>query len=167
MTLPSSPVMAISVSVTVSVEIIGGLVFPEGLLLRVIWGVEDGFWLPPKVNKIPTFGNNETQNNSSIPQINISNQEQSNSINSGDVAVNSNPNDLITDITNNDYSLVGVVQLPENASFALFKNNDITEKISVGTEIGTSGWVLMAVNGNQAIVSRENQSRNVRVGESF
>ncbi len=122
---------------------------------------------PPKVNKIPTFGNNETQNNSSIPQINISNQNQSGSINSGDVAVNSNPNDLITNITSNNYSLVGVVQLPENASFALFKSNDITEKISVGTEIGTSGWVLMAVNGNQAIVSRENQSRNVRVGESF
>lgn len=74
-----------------------------------------------------------------------------------------------TNIGNIDYkySLIGVVQLPENASFALFKINDLTEKVAVGTEIGTSGWVLMAINGAQAVVSRENQSINIRVGETF
>ena len=65
------------------------------------------------------------------------------------------------------YSLVGAVQLPNSGSFALFKINDITEKVPLGSEIGTSGWVLMSINGNQAVVSRENKSINIRVGESF
>ncbi len=65
------------------------------------------------------------------------------------------------------YSLVGVVQLPEAENFALFKINSLTEKISVGAEIGTSGWVLMGVNGTQATISRQNKSLNIRVGETF
>lgn len=69
--------------------------------------------------------------------------------------------------TESNHSLIGIVQLPNNKSFALFNINEITEKVSVGTEIGTSGWVLMAVNGKQVTVSRQNKSINIRVGETF
>ena len=126
---------------------------------------------PPKLDKIPTFGGN--QNPSSTPQITLNNNPSGNTnppiistetVTDTEIAITGEEGNVIN---TNSYSLVGVVQLPENSSFALFENNNLTEKVSVGTEIGTSGWVLMAVNGNQAIVSRNNESRNVRVGESF
>lgn len=116
---------------------------------------------PKKLAKVPTIN---SLNNSSTQKQTVN----SNTANTNQVAVEST-NKIVTTIENLEYqySLVGVVQLPDNGSFALVKINNLTEKIPVGTEIGTSGWVLMAINGNQAVISRENKSVNIRVGETF
>lgn len=66
-----------------------------------------------------------------------------------------------------NYTLLGVVELGNSDSLAMFNINNITEKVSVGSEIGTTGWVLMGINDKQAIISRNNQSIYVRVGETF
>ena len=111
---------------------------------------------PKKLAKVPTL---KTLNDSS-------DEKETAKINSVPLESSSQASNKIENI-DYIYSLVGVVQLPESDGFALFKINNLTEKIPVGSEIGTSGWVLMAVNGNQAVISRENQSVNIRVGETF
>ena len=109
---------------------------------------------PPKLNTVPTL-------------------DTLKSITTQETAINTVPSPSTSEITeelNNvkyDYTLIGVVQLPNNKSFALFKNNNLTEKVSVGKEIGTSGWVLMAINEQQAVISYQNESKNLRVGEKF
>lgn len=69
--------------------------------------------------------------------------------------------------TNYKYTLIGIVELGNSGSIALFNINDLTEKVPVGNEIGTTGWVLMGINGTQAIITRQNQSVYLRVGETF
>lgn len=69
--------------------------------------------------------------------------------------------------TKYNYTLLGVVQLGNSDSLAMFNINNITEKVSIGAEIGTTGWVLMGINDKQAIISRNNESIYVRVGETF
>ena len=109
---------------------------------------------PKKLTSVPTLNN--------LNAVPIEEAEE--------IAINNIPSsstEANTEETKYNHSLVGIVQLTNNKSFALFKINDITEKVPIGTEIGTSGWVLMAVNDKQVTVSRQNKSRNIRVGEKF
>lgn len=108
----------------------------------------------PKVNKVPILNSLSTNNQSQT---------------STPVAINSlNPNsENIVEATGGDYTLVGLVQLPDSKSMALFRVNNLTEKVLVGNEIGLTGWVLMAVNDRQAVVSKQNESVYLRVGENF
>jgi hypothetical protein len=69
--------------------------------------------------------------------------------------------------TNYNYTLIGIVELGNSGSVALFNVNNLTEKVSLGKEIGTTGWVLMGVNGTQAVITRQDQSIYLRVGETF
>ncbi|BAQ65332.1 hypothetical protein GM3709_2097 [Geminocystis sp. NIES-3709] len=69
--------------------------------------------------------------------------------------------------TKYNYTLQGVVELGNTNSVALFNINNVTEKVSVGGEIGATGWVLMGINDKQAVISRQNQSVYLRVGETF
>ncbi len=108
----------------------------------------------PKVNKVPV-----------INTLSENNQWQT----STEVAINS-PNsnsENIVEATEGDYTLVGLVQLSDGKSMALFKVNNLTERVLLGGEIGTTGWVLMAINDKQAVVSKQNRSVYLRVGENF
>jgi hypothetical protein len=69
--------------------------------------------------------------------------------------------------TDYNYTLIGIVELENSGSVALFNINNLTEKVSLGNEIGTTGWVLMGVNGTQAVITRQDQSVYLRVGETF
>lgn len=71
----------------------------------------------------------------------------------------------LNEIKNN--VLIGVVELPDSQGMALFEINKITEKVKIGNEIGSTGWVLMAVNGKQAVISRYDESLYIQVGEKF
>lgn len=64
-------------------------------------------------------------------------------------------------------ALVGVIQLPDGAGFALFNINNITERVPVGSAIASTGWTLGSIYDNEIIINRNNQSLSVRVGESF
>ncbi|BAQ63024.1 hypothetical protein GM3708_3430 [Geminocystis sp. NIES-3708] len=103
-----------------------------------------------KLTKVPTINtlNVNTQNNNQIPPVATIPQK--------------------TQIqTNYNYTLIGIVELGNSGSVALFNINNLTEKVPIGNEIGTTGWVLMGLNGTQAVITRQNQSVYLRVGETF
>jgi hypothetical protein len=105
---------------------------------------------PIKLTKVPTINTlnvNTTNNNKVAKIIDISSQAQKK--------------------TDYNYTLIGIVELGNSGSVALFNINNLTEKVSVGKEIGTTGWVLMGLNGTQAIINRQNESIYLRVGETF
>lgn len=70
-------------------------------------------------------------------------------------------------ISNKTHTLTGILELENNASVALFKIDNSTERVKVGSEIGTTGWLLVDISGKQATINRQNQSLSLTVGEQF
>jgi len=62
--------------------------------------------------------------------------------------------------------LVGVLE-QGNSSVALFEINGITQRYELGESIGSSGWTLVEVSKNQAIIRRNGDVRSLIVGHSF
>jgi hypothetical protein len=62
--------------------------------------------------------------------------------------------------------LVGLLESGDRSS-ALFKINGTTRRISLGEPIGASGWMLLAVQNQQAIVSTGGETRSLDVGNQF
>jgi Tfp pilus assembly protein PilP len=61
---------------------------------------------------------------------------------------------------------VGLLELG-NRSAALFEINGITQRINIGETIGTSGWTLVSVANQEAVVRRNGEVRSVYVGQKF
>jgi hypothetical protein len=49
----------------------------------------------------------------------------------------------------------------------LFNVNDLTQRVKLGEEIGSSGWILVSITGTQAEISRQGQLFRLSVGENF
>lgn len=64
-------------------------------------------------------------------------------------------------------TLVGIVELGDNKSAALFQAQGITKQIWLGEEINDSGWVLESVSEQTAKISYQGKIRSLRVGETF
>ncbi|MBD1911864.1 MULTISPECIES: hypothetical protein [unclassified Leptolyngbya] len=64
------------------------------------------------------------------------------------------------------HSLVGVLNLGDRSA-ALFTINGTTQRIGLGEMIGTSGWSLVSVNGQEAIIRRNGEVRSVYTGQQF
>ncbi len=64
------------------------------------------------------------------------------------------------------HTLVGLLELGENSA-ALFEINGITQRINIGEGIGTSGWTLVSVANQEAMVRRNGEVRSVFVGQKF
>jgi hypothetical protein len=62
--------------------------------------------------------------------------------------------------------LVGVLE-QGNGSVALFEINGVTQRYELGESIGSSGWTLVEVSKNQAIIRRNGDVRSLFVGHSF
>jgi hypothetical protein len=62
--------------------------------------------------------------------------------------------------------LVGVLELGDRSA-ALFDINGQTQRVYVGETIGTSGWTLVSVDNQEAIVRRNGDVRSVYVGQQF
>lgn len=71
---------------------------------------------------------------------------------------------MVTSATKHD--LVGVLESGDRSS-ALFRWNNMTQKIQLGEAIGSSGWQLTSVVGQKAILSRQGKTRYLEVGQSF
>jgi Tfp pilus assembly protein PilP len=52
-------------------------------------------------------------------------------------------------------------------SAALFEVNGTTQRINVGEAIGASGWTLVSVANQEAVVRRNGEVRSVYVGQKF
>ncbi|MFM1843514.1 MAG: hypothetical protein RLZZ490_2257 [Cyanobacteriota bacterium] len=74
------------------------------------------------------------------------------------------PVPMVASVTKHD--LVGVLESGDRSS-ALFRWNDMTQKIQLGETIGSSGWQLTSVVGQKAILSRQGKTRYLEVGQSF
>ena len=62
--------------------------------------------------------------------------------------------------------LVGVLELGDRSA-ALFEINGQTQRVYVGETIGTSGWTLVSVDNQEAIVRRNGDVRSIYVGQQF
>lgn len=62
--------------------------------------------------------------------------------------------------------LLGLLELGDRSA-ALFEINGAPQRIQVGESIGSSGWALVAVSGEEAIVRRNGEVRSVYIGQRF
>ncbi|MEX0270919.1 hypothetical protein AB3R30_17390 [Leptolyngbyaceae cyanobacterium UHCC 1019] len=62
--------------------------------------------------------------------------------------------------------LAGVLELGDR-SVALFEINGVTQRYGIGESIGSSGWSLVEVSKEQAMIRRNGEVRSVFVGQSF
>lgn len=62
--------------------------------------------------------------------------------------------------------LVGVLD-QGNRSVALFETNGVTQRYELGESIGSSGWTLVEVTKDQAVIRRNGDVRSLFVGHSF
>lgn len=65
-----------------------------------------------------------------------------------------------------DHTLVGILELGQRSA-ALFQVNGVTRRIHLGETIGSSGWSLVEVANQEAIVRRNGEVRSVYIGQSF
>lgn len=62
--------------------------------------------------------------------------------------------------------LVGVLELGERSA-ALFEINGTPQRVYVGENIGSSGWALVSIANQEAIVRRNGEVRSIYVGQRF
>ncbi|HEY9603529.1 MAG TPA: hypothetical protein V6C85_18075 [Allocoleopsis sp.] len=64
------------------------------------------------------------------------------------------------------YTLVGLLESGENSA-ALFDVEGVTQRFKIGEAIGASGWTLVSVANQEAVVRRNGEVRSVYVGQKF
>ncbi len=63
-------------------------------------------------------------------------------------------------------TLVGVVEMGDQSA-VLVEINGVAQRFKLGESIGSSGWTLVEVSKNQALVRRNGEVRSVFIGQSF
>ncbi|MBW4520168.1 MAG: hypothetical protein KME16_10775 [Scytolyngbya sp. HA4215-MV1] len=63
-------------------------------------------------------------------------------------------------------TLVGVLELGDRSA-ALFELNGVTQRYQVGESIGSSGWTLVDISKNQAVIRRNGEVRSIFVGQKL
>lgn len=77
------------------------------------------------------------------------------------------PESPSTDSTNDNGTLVGWLVV-DNQAIALFATADgVTHRVKVGEEIGSTGWTLLDIINEQAIVQKLQQKKHIKVGQAF
>jgi len=64
------------------------------------------------------------------------------------------------------HTLVGLLELGDRSA-ALFDINGSTQRFNVGEGIGNSGWTLVSVANQEAVIRRNGEVRSVYVGQMF
>ncbi|MEM8604526.1 MAG: hypothetical protein AAGF24_11910 [Cyanobacteria bacterium P01_H01_bin.121] len=64
------------------------------------------------------------------------------------------------------HTLVGILELGDRSA-ALFEMNGVTRRIHLGESIGNSGWALVEVANQEALVRRNGEVRTIYIGQSF
>ncbi|MEM9540855.1 MAG: hypothetical protein AAGA60_15280 [Cyanobacteria bacterium P01_E01_bin.42] len=62
--------------------------------------------------------------------------------------------------------LAGVLEAGDSSG-ALFRIDDSTKRIAIGEIVGESGWTLVGVEGQTAIVQKDGEIRSIYVGQTF
>jgi type II secretory pathway component PulC len=61
---------------------------------------------------------------------------------------------------------VGVLELGDRSA-ALIEINGVTQRYRIGESVGTSGWSLVEVSKDQAVLRRNGEVRSVFMGQNF
>jgi hypothetical protein len=80
-----------------------------------------------------------------------------------------NPNTAPTTAPNiaaTTHTLIGVLALGERSA-ALFEIDGTPQRIEIGGQIGSSGWTLVSINNQEAIVRKNGEVRSIYVGQKF
>ncbi|MBF2074731.1 MAG: hypothetical protein IGS50_13340 [Synechococcales cyanobacterium C42_A2020_086] len=64
------------------------------------------------------------------------------------------------------HTLIGVLALGDRSA-ALFDVDGTPQRIEIGQQIGSSGWTLVSINNQEAIVRRNGEVRSIYVGQKF
>jgi hypothetical protein len=64
------------------------------------------------------------------------------------------------------HSLSGLLELGDRSA-ALLQVNGVPQRIEVGNKIGASGWQIMSISNQAAIIQRNGEVRSVYVGQQF
>lgn len=64
------------------------------------------------------------------------------------------------------HTLMGLMELGDRSA-ALFDVNGTTQRIKIGEAIGASGWTLVSVANQEAVIRRNGEVRSVYVGQKF
>ncbi|MFB2923472.1 type II secretion system protein N [Aerosakkonema funiforme] len=65
-----------------------------------------------------------------------------------------------------EHTLTGLLVLGEKSA-AIFEINGASRRVHLGESIGSSGWTLVEVNNNEAVIRRNGEVRSVFVGQQF
>jgi Type II secretion system protein C len=64
------------------------------------------------------------------------------------------------------HSLVGVMQLGDRSA-ALIEINGVAQRVRLGESISSSGWTLVEVSKDQAVIRRNGEVRSIFIGQNF
>ncbi|WNZ22145.1 hypothetical protein HJG54_04200 [Leptolyngbya sp. NK1-12] len=65
-----------------------------------------------------------------------------------------------------NHTLIGVLELGDRSA-ALFDVNGTPQRVNIGEPIGSSGWTLVSISNQEAIVRRNGEVRSIYVGQKF
>jgi hypothetical protein len=65
-----------------------------------------------------------------------------------------------------NHRLLGVLELGDKSA-ALFEVNGTPSRVEIGQQIGSSGWSLVSISNQEAIVRRNGEVRSIYVGQKF
>jgi hypothetical protein len=63
--------------------------------------------------------------------------------------------------------LVGVVQIPGQRGSAIFQQGKSSSNALIGEQIGSSGWRLVSIQSDGAVIERSGVRRRVSIGSGF
>ena len=63
--------------------------------------------------------------------------------------------------------LVGVVQIPGQRGSAIFQQGNSSSNALIGEQIGSSGWRLVSIQSDGAVIERSGVRRRVSIGSGF
>jgi hypothetical protein len=64
------------------------------------------------------------------------------------------------------HGLVGVLELGDRSA-ALFEINGVAQRVYIGERIGSSGWSLVSVSNEEAVIRRNGEVRSIFIGQRF
>ena len=65
------------------------------------------------------------------------------------------------------HTLVGLLELGDDRSVALFSIDGITRRVSIGEAIGGSGWTLTEIDAQEAKIRKDGEVKSLFIGQKF
>lgn len=64
------------------------------------------------------------------------------------------------------HTMVGILELGDRSA-ALFEINGVSQRVYIGERIGNSGWSLVSVSNQEAVIRRNGEVRSIFIGQRF